>query len=188
MVNFHAPERGRVLKRSHIMGEFVNILSYPSRVWDCGKHRFPSIPRPRGCGIVGSLAFHQFHAPEKVGMWETRESVFSIISTATKEGDTMDEALFEVLEIISEKAAEIMDECTIRFEGVREWEKNGTPSTSKSNGYGNAYEKPNGGSKQSKPRGNGTKRTRLLVAPKCREKRRNSLCGSVRPTERRGTR
>ena len=99
----------------------------------------------------------------------------------------MDEALFEVLEIISEKAAEIMDECTIRFEGVREWETNGTPSTSRSNGSANGYEKPNGGSKQSKPRGNGTKRIRLLAGQRCREKRRSSLCGYVKRTERHGT-
>ena len=100
----------------------------------------------------------------------------------------MDEALFEVLELISEKAAEIIDECTIRFEGVREWEKNETPLISRSNGSVNGCEKQNGEKRQSRPRENGIKRTRLLVGQRCREKRRSSLCGCVKRTERHDTR
>ncbi len=100
----------------------------------------------------------------------------------------MDETLFEVLEIISEKAAEIMDECAIRFEGVREWEKNETPLMLRSNGFANGYEKPNGEKRPSRPRGNGIKRIRLLVGQRCREKRRSSLCGCVKRMERHDTR
>lgn len=96
----------------------------------------------------------------------------------------MDETLFEVLEIISEKAAEIMDECAVRFGEVREWERNETQLMLRSNGSASGCERPNGERRQLRPRENGTKRIRSLVGQKCRGKRRSSLCGYVKRMER----
>ena len=74
-----------------------------------------------------------------VGLWKATLS----INSAAKGANRMEKSLFELLEIISEKAAEIMDQCAIRFEGVRECKKN-EKSMLNSIGYVNGCEKSNG--------------------------------------------